>query len=186
MNRYKPLMNFFKKHKTEILENAFSYIVVLAMLAYGVGKLVQFNGAANTNLKVSEMTGMQLMWAFYGYSKPFVLTLGALEITGGILMFFKRTRLIGCLFVSTILINVILQDIFYGVNVGALRAAILYQILILSILFMNKNTIIGMWILLTFNEQKKESWKNRLLILLISGFLFIIFRIAEYYITTKW
>lgn len=179
-------MNFFKKHQTEILENAFSYIVVLAMLAYGVGKLVQFDGAANTNHKVSEMTGMQLMWAFYGYSKPFALTLGFLEITGGILMFFKRTRLIGCLFVSTILVNVILQDIFYEVNVGALRAAILYQILILSILFMNKNTIIDMWIILTFSEQKKkESWKNRLLILLISGFLFIIFRIAEYYITTK-
>lgn len=54
---------------------------------------------------------MQLMWAFYGYSYPFVITLGVLEVLGGI-------------FVSTILSNVILQDIYCGVNFGALKAAL--------------------------------------------------------------
>lgn len=179
-------MNLVKKHKIEIFENAFSYIVVLAMLAYGIGKIVQFNRANDLELKVSEMTGMQLMWAFYGYSKPFVLTLGALEIIGGILMFFKRTRIVGCLFVSTILINVILQDIFYGVNVGALRAAILYQILIITILYMNKTKMIEIWKILIDREKKNQQWKNKLMVLFISGILFIIFRIVEYYITTKW
>ncbi len=179
-------MNFIKKHKIEILENAFAYVVVLAMLAYGVGKWVQFNGAAALNLKVSEMTGMQLMWAFYGYSRPFVLTLGALEIVGGILMFFQRTRLIGCLFVSTILINIILQDIFYGVNVGALRAAILYQTLIFCIFYIQRVKIKQIWKILISSELQKESWKSKLSILLISGILFIIFRIVEFYITIKW
>lgn len=179
-------MNFIQKHKIEILENAFSYVVVLAMFAYGFGKLVQFNGAADIDMKVSEMTGMQLMWAFYGYSKPFVLTLGFLEIAGGILMFFKRTRLIGCFFLSTILINIILQDIFYGVNVGALRAAILYQILIVAILYINRIKIIAIWKILINSEKTNETLKNKLLILLLSGILFIIFRAVEYYITTKW
>ena len=179
-------MNLIKQHKIEILENAFSYMVVLAMLAYGFGKLVQFNGAADIDMKVSEMTGMQLMWAFYGYSKPFVLTLGALEIIGGILMLLKRTRLIGCLFVSTILINIILQDIFYGVNIGALRAAIIYQILIITILYINRAKIIKIWKILINREKRDTTLKNNLLILLISGILFIIFRILEYYITIKW
>lgn len=31
------------------------------------------------------------MWAFYGYSYPFVITLGVLEVVGGILMFFRKT-----------------------------------------------------------------------------------------------
>lgn len=179
-------MNLIKQHKIEILENAFSYMVVLAMLAYGFGKLVQFNGAADIDMKVSEMTGMQLMWAFYGYSKPFVLTLGALEIIGGILMLLKRTRLIGCLFVSTILINIILQDIFYGVNIGALRAAIIYQILIITILYINRAKMIEIWKILISREKRDTTLKNNLLILLISGILFIIFRILEYYITIKW
>lgn len=179
-------MDFIKKYKIKILENAFSYVVVLAMLAYGIGKIVQFNGAANTNLRISEMTGMQLMWAFYGYSKPFVYTLGALEIIGGILIFLKRTRLIGCILVSTILINIIIQDIFYDVNVGALKAAILYQVLILFIFYLNREKIIPILKILTQKEEKKETFKNSSMILLISGFLFVILRVAEYYVTIKW
>ncbi len=179
-------MDFIRKYKIKILENAFSYVVILAMLAYGFGKIVQFNGAAKTNLKISEMTGMQLMWAFYGYSKPFVYTLGALEIIGGILILFKRTRLIGCLFVSTILVNIIIQDIFYDVNIGALKAAILYQALILFIFYFNREKIVTVWKILTQKEKKSETFKNRLLILLISGLLFVILRVAEYYVTIKW
>lgn len=179
-------MEFIKKHRFIILENAFSYVVVLAMLAYGVGKWVQFNGAAEIDLKISEMTGMQLMWAFYGYSRPFGLILGVLEITGGVLMLFRRTRLLGCFFVSTILVNVILQDIFYDVNVGALRAAILYQSLILIILFMNKDILIEIGKKLIEVKMNIGSWKSKFYVFLCSVVLFVILRILEYYVTIKW
>jgi hypothetical protein len=116
-------MKFETRDNTEILENALTYVVVMAMFAYGIGKIIPFDGALETNKTVSEMTGMQLMWVFYAYSNPFVLTLGVLEITGGILMLIRRTRILGSLFVTTILVNVVLQDIFYNVNIGALRAA---------------------------------------------------------------
>ena len=69
-------MRLNKQDHQEILENAFSYIVVFAMFAYGFGKIIQFNGAIEPNKTVAEMTGKQLMWAFYSYSKPFVFTLG--------------------------------------------------------------------------------------------------------------
>ena len=95
-------MNFNKKDRIEILENAISWIVVLAMFIYGAGKLIQFNGAAEIDKGISELTGMDLMWAFYGYSKSFAMTLGLFEIIGGILILTKRTRIIGCLFTSSI------------------------------------------------------------------------------------
>ena len=75
-----------RKDKIEILENSISWIVVLAMFIYGGAKLFQFEGATEINKTVSEMTGMELMWAFYGYSKSFALTLGVFEIIGGILI----------------------------------------------------------------------------------------------------
>ncbi len=93
-NIFSQIKVFIEKYGTQILENAFSYIVVFAMCAYGVGKIIQFDGAIEANTTVSEMTGMQLMWAFYGYSKPFVITLGVLEITDGILMLLQRTRIL--------------------------------------------------------------------------------------------
>ncbi len=179
-------MKLEKKDYIEILENAFSYIVVFAMFIYGAAKISQFDGAIETTKTVSEMTGIQLMWAFYGYSKPFAITLGILEITGGILMFFKRTRIIGCLFVSTILINVILQDVFYNVNIGALRAAIIYQFLILVILWFNKHKLIQAFKILTSSIIFYKSKKEFIIKIAFSILLFVIIRILEFYITTKW
>jgi hypothetical protein len=174
-----------KTDKIEILENAFSYIVVFAMFIYGSAKISQFDGALESNKIISELTGMQLMWAFYSYSKTFAITLGILEITGGILMFFRRTRVLGCLFVSTILVNVILQDIFYEVNKGALRAAIIYQILILVILWFNREKLIQSFKTLTSLTDLNEPRNKFLIKILLSIILFVILRIVEFYVTTK-
>ncbi len=170
----------------QILENALAYIIVFAMLAYGVGKMVQFKHAQHVSTPVSELSGMQLMWAFYGYSRPFVLSLGALEIIGGLLILIKRFRLIGCLMVSSILINVILQDIFYDVNIGALRAAILYQIAIIIIFIINKQIVIDVWKKLIQTNITQQNLKEKLYVIIVSTLLFVLFRIIEYYITIRW
>ena len=80
-----------KTDKIEIFENAISWIVVMAMLIYGGGKLIQFDGAVEIDKTISEMTGMELMWAFYGYSKSFAITLGVFELIGVLLILIKRT-----------------------------------------------------------------------------------------------
>ena len=179
-------MNFTKKDKIEIFENSISWIVVIAMFIYGLGKIIQFDGAVEVNKTVSEMTGMELMWAFYGYSKSFAITLGVFELIGGFLILIKKTRIIGCLITSTILVNVIFQDIHFGVHLGALKAAIFYQILILIILWLNKEKLIrGMKVLLESN--KFEQSKTKLFIKLLIAFgVFLILRILEYYMTIIW
>lgn len=179
-------MNFTKKDKIEIFENAISWIVVFAMLVYGGAKVIQFNGASDIDKGVSELTGMELMWAFYGYSKSFAVTLGIFEIIGGLLIFIKKTRIIGCLFTSTILVNVILQDIFYEVYLGALRAAILYQLLILIILWMNKEKLIRSIKALLASTKLEQTKLKFLTKLLIAFAIFIGLRILEYYLTIKW
>ena len=178
-------MNFDKKDKIEILENSISWIVVLAMFIYGGGKLIQFDGAIEIDKTVSELTGMELMWAFYSYSKSFAITLGILEIIGGILILIKKTRTIGCLLTSTILINVIFQDIYFEVHLGALKAAILYQILILIILWLNKEKLIrGIKILLESNKIEQPKMKLFIKLLIAFG-VFLILRILEYYLTMR-
>lgn len=178
-------MNFNKKDRIEILENAISWIVVLAMFIYGAGKLIQFNGAAEIDKGISELTGMELMWAFYGYSKSFAMTLGLFEIIGGILIITKRTRIIGCLFTSSILVNVILQDIHFGVHFGALRAALIYQILILIILWLNREKLIrGIKVLMESNKIEQSKMKLFIKLLIAFG-VFLIFRTFEYFLTVN-
>ncbi|MFK7948130.1 MAG: hypothetical protein AB8G11_11090 [Saprospiraceae bacterium] len=178
-------MTFTKNDKIEMLENALSWIVVMAMLIYGIGKIIQFEGAAEIDKTIPEMTGMELMWAFYGYSKPFVLTLGFLEVMGGILIFIKKTRIIGCLFTSTILINVIMQDIFFGVHLGALKAALLYQIFIIAILWLNRDRLIKSFNILIKREKNIELNRTFIVKSIIAFALFLVIRILEYVLTIK-
>jgi len=64
---------------------------------------------------------------------------------------------------------VIFQDIYFGVHLGALKAAIFYQILILIILCLNKEKLIrGMKVLLESN--KFEQSKTKLFIKLLIAF----------------
>jgi hypothetical protein len=178
-------MNFNKKDKTEIFENAISWIVIFAMFVYGAAKINQFDGAIEIDKTVSKLTGMELMWAFYGYSKSYALTLGLLEIIGGLLILVKKTRVIGCLFVSTILFHVILQDIYFEVHFSALKAAILYQFLVLIILWLNKDRLIQS-IKILLDSTKYEQTKMKYFVKLFIAFiLFVAFRIAEYYLTIK-
>ena len=169
-----------------ILENTFAYIVVFAMFAYGIGKIIQFDGAVKIDKTISELTGMQLMWAFYGYSKPFVITLGLLEISGGVLLLLKRTRILGCLLVTSILVNVILQDIFYGVHVGALRAAIIYQLLIIIILWFNKVRLVQCFKILTRIPVPAGSKRIVFTRIVLSVLLFVFLRVLEFFITNSW
>ena len=144
---------------------------------------MQFGDTATISTPVSEMTGQELMWAFYGYSKPFQYVLGILEIIGGLGLLFRKSRLISGFVLSTVLVNIILQDIFYGVNVGALRAACIYQLLLLLVFWLNRERLRAIWQLLTNiksdTKTKKEKWVMFGLALLFA----MVLRTLEYVIT---
>jgi hypothetical protein len=176
-------MKFTLEEKKDILENAISWVVVMAMMVYGLGKITQFGNLHQEGKTVSELSGMELMWAFYAYSKPYVLTIGFFEVLGGLLMVFRKTRLIGCFIVSAILINVILQDIFYGVLVGALKAALFYQSLILIIVCLNRKKILEVFKVLITNKQFNRTYKQKKFYFALIFLLFILFRIIEYFLT---
>ncbi len=170
-------MSIDKLNKIEILENAISYIVAFGMLIYGVAKMVQFNGAINTQKTLPELTPQQLMWAFYGYSKPYVIILGFIEIIGALLIFIKKTRLIGCLLLSVILCNVILQDFFF--DVSAITVALFYQFLILLVFWINQEKIRLAFQNLLISNVGKVSIKT----IIITVILFVFLRILEYFLT---
>ena len=166
-------ITFSKQEKIDILESTISWIIVFMMFVYGVGKIAQFNTAIEIEKTLPELTGMEIMWAFYGYSLPFAIIIGLLEILGALLIFFKRTRLIGCILTSTILINIILQDIFFNVHTGALITAIILQLFIFIILWMNKSTVIEVFKLLTKNATEKQPFKKRATIFIITFIAFV-------------
>ncbi len=123
------------------------------------------------------------MWAFYGYSKIYPLVLGFFEIAGAILLLFRKTRLLGGLVITSILFNVILQDVFYGVNEGALRAAILYQVSVFIIFWLNRKllTQIMQFYFKQFVFIPKS--QNKWLILVLAGIGAVFLKVVEAFLT---
>ncbi|WP_196888465.1 hypothetical protein [Aureivirga sp. CE67] len=168
-----------KKEITEILENAFVLVVSFTMSAYGFAKLVQFKNSYdfNSNKLVSELSGMQLMWTFYDYSYNFTLLIGFFEILGAVLIFFRKTRIIGCIFTTFILTNIIIQDFAFGVK--AVFSAIWYQILILAILWFHRQKLITIFKQILIKNSRIINLKKKLILFSASILVFILLKWIE-------
>ncbi|PUB34556.1 hypothetical protein C8J95_102220 [Elizabethkingia sp. YR214] len=112
------------------------------MATYGAAKYIQFDTVKNYNGKVSEMSGHQIMWAFYGYTVAYPLIIGFFEILGAVCLLFYRTRIFGGILLSILLFNIILQDYFY--EILALGSAIFFQLSIFIILYINKQRVFAL------------------------------------------
>lgn len=134
-----------KRDIARILELAIRWHVAISLFVYGIAKTVQFDATAQNDAPVNSLTGQQLMWAFYGYSVTYAKFLGVVEMAGAVFLLFRRTTLLGCLVITTVLVNVIAQDIAYGVLEGALRAAIIYQVLTIGVLLLNWQQVMNVW-----------------------------------------
>mgnify|MGYP001171429116 CR=1 FL=1 len=124
-----------------IIDLALRWHVCISLSVYGGAKWVQFAYGADIDTPAKDLSDMELMWAFYGRSQEYASIIGVLEIAAGILLLFQRTKLLGVLLGTTILVNVILQDVFYNVLSGALLAALFYQVELLAIAWMDRQRI---------------------------------------------
>ena len=148
------------------------FVVAGSMIVYGISKPVQFQSFKDaTNVNVSE--GHKLMWTFYSYSLIYPIIIGVFEVLGGMLLLFDRTRILGCILLTIILSNIILQDFVYEIT--ALNSAIYYQMLILIILvfdFKKVKKIID-------EVLKSEKTNRNMILMLIALVIAILFKYFE-------
>lgn len=177
-------MTISKQDWYYVFELSVAITVAASMLLYGIGKPTQFSNSIILQKTVINLTGMELMWAFYGYSKAYAIIIGIFEIAGGVLLLINKTRIAGAIILTTILLNVILQDIFYGVNQGALKAAIIYQALLLIIFYLKRKVIV--FTVKFYLQQIKTTTvtlKERSLLLAISFITAVAFKLIEILLT---
>ncbi|AYN00859.1 hypothetical protein [Chryseobacterium sp. 3008163] len=144
-----------------------------SMLVYGVSKPFQFESVEKIG-NITKLSGQEIMWVFYGYSKSYPIIVGIFEIIGAISLLFNKTRILGCLILTIILINVIIQDYIY--NVVALSSAIYYQILIILILLFDNKRLKNIITALFYTYDKS---KTNILIISIALIIAIILKFYE-------
>jgi hypothetical protein len=76
------------------------YISAFLLMSYGASKLAHLQFHLNHTLAarpVSSLTGFELTWFCYGYSRIYSIILGMTQVGGGALLLFRKTALLGAL-----------------------------------------------------------------------------------------
>jgi hypothetical protein len=103
------------------------WIAAVLCIVYGFAKI---NGSQFTVLDseltkpLGEVSGFWLTWYYFGYSPAYGTLLALVQIVGGILLIIPRTALAGVLVLLPVACNILLIDLFYGVDPGGTLAAV--------------------------------------------------------------
>lgn len=123
----------------KIAERTLRYFVAFFIFIYGAAKPFQFGYHKELpNTPVNELSGMELMWCFFGYSDVLPIIIGILQVVGAFLLLFPRSKILGILILIPIMANIVLFDIFYQVLWGATVNAIVFLIILISLLFFER------------------------------------------------
>jgi hypothetical protein len=112
------------------------FVASLLILTYGFAKL---NGSQFTVLDseldkpLGEVSGFWLTWYYFGYSPVYGAFIALAQVAGGLLLTFRRTALLGACLLLPIVTNIIFVDIFYGIELEALGAALVVEAALLVI-----------------------------------------------------
>jgi hypothetical protein len=97
------------------------YILGFTLFNYGMIKVIQSQFIVLHLSKLQQTYGdlspMGLLWTFMSYSAGYNVFTGAAEAVGGILLFFRRTTLLGSLVLAVVLTHVVLINFSYDVIV---------------------------------------------------------------------
>ena len=103
------------------------WVAAFLCIVYGFAKL---NGAQFTILEselarpMGEVSGFWLTWHYFGYSEIYGTLLALIQIGAAILLVVPRTTLAGALLLLPVAANIVLIDVFYGVDLGGILAGV--------------------------------------------------------------
>lgn len=95
--------------------------LALVMIAYGGFKVLKSQfptpGPAVLDQAFGDASPMRLLWTFMGASTGYTMFTGAIEIGGGALLLFRKSRLFGALVTAGAMANVLALNLSYDVPV---------------------------------------------------------------------
>lgn len=98
-----------------------TYYVCLYALTYGIGKIFEgqfpFPYLNRFEQAYGNSSPMGLLWTFMGYSKTYTVFCGIVETAGGLLILFRKTRVVGALLLIGVMMNIVVLNFSYDVPV---------------------------------------------------------------------
>jgi len=171
-----------KVNLEEIFELVLRQCVFIIINIYAISKLLggQFYmkgklPAEIANTTLGEASSFSLAWTFMGHSYYYILFVGITQLVGAWFLLWNKTKLLGVLILIPIMINIIIFDILFLDVYPALANAIISFLMLLLIMFFNKEKIIEAFQVLTnFSVKPKVQLKRRILTLMITIIIIIL------------
>jgi hypothetical protein len=153
---------------SKIAELAARWYVFVMIWIYGFGKIMgqQFYRQGHlpetiANKTVSALSAFELAWTFFGYSSTYILFIGFSQVLGGILLLWNRSKLLGVAVLLPLLLNIVIVDVVYEVG-GATISALFYLVLLLYILYFNRQKVMtALQVLTPKRAAQTDRFKQR-------------------------
>lgn len=158
------------------------YYLFSQMLLYGLAKLfvLQFPEPRTDILdsNFGDVHPMALLWTFMGYSQPYTMFTGILELTGGLFLLSRKTVKLGLFITLGVMANVMMLNYFYAVPVKLLSTHLVVICLLLVsfyskdfISFFLKNEIVNPTIVEDIVPVKWQKIKAFIKWVVLTGFI---------------
>ncbi len=97
------------------------YNIVLIAFSYGILKLfclqMGFPTTSQLDTPLGDLLPMRFSWLFIGYSQPYQIFSGFMEVLAGILLLYRRTATLGTFLAFIIFTNVMILNLSYDIPV---------------------------------------------------------------------
>jgi hypothetical protein len=107
------------------------YTIAFNLAGFGWKKLfgLQFTVPASiAGMPMNQQSGEWLTWFYFGHSYAFGVILALIQIIGSFLLLFSKTILAAAFMLFAFMLNLMLINIFYQMNAGALLQSVLLTI----------------------------------------------------------
>jgi hypothetical protein len=154
-----------KRHKSFSLlyNNAQDWVAFLTgfcIAIFGWKKIfgMQFRTPLSiADLPMSSQSGEALTWFYFGHSMVFGFIIAFFQITGSLLLCFRRTRLFGIFILLPVMLNIMLINIFYQLNPGALLQSLILTGALIYLISFSCREIIAFLFKAHDNPSRKKS-----------------------------
>ena len=137
------------------------YTSAFLLLGYGSSKLAHLQFHLNQALShrpVSSLTGYELTWFYFGYSRIYACILGLTQVIGAMLLSFRKTAILGALAMLPVIVNILLIDIFIlPPDYGPMLPALIIFVSLLMLLWPDFHNFIQA----TWSSQMPEPASSR-------------------------
>ena len=106
------------------------YFVAFMIVGYGWAKIMgsQFTILdSELDKPMGEVSGFWLTWYYFGYSPFYGNFIALVQIACGFLLLYRKTVLLGACILFGVIGNIILVNIFYQIELGAMMTAVVLE-----------------------------------------------------------